>query len=860
MIGQTVGHYQILERLGAGGMGEVYRAEDTKLKRHVALKVLPPEVAGSQQRLARFRREAEVVASLNHANIVVIHSVEEADGVHFLTMELVKGKPLHRVIPRHGLAVDDYFDVAVPLADALSVAHEQGVVHRDLKPDNVMVSDRGVVKVLDFGLAKAVTPEPSSDTTELATETLTSDGRIQGTVPYMSPEQVRGQEIDHQSDIFSLGVVLHEMATGKRLFRGESSADTVSAILTHEPEAVPDLRPDLPFHLGRIVSRCLAKDRAHRYQSTRDLYEELAGLKREVDSGRIRTGSLSKTRLEGEESKKSWLGWVVGTAVIVAAVIGLLITRPPTGGSSTAIAVMPFENLTGDPNQGYIGDGLSAGLITQLDEISGLSVVGRSETWSLRNDHHTARQIGKKLGVDLVLEGGLLPGDQLRADVTLTDAKTGRLLWSETFQGSRDEIIEIERRMTNDLTAYLAIPLSRSERRRLARDPTESARAYEFYLQGQQFLEDVDSPRSAGFARDLFRQAIRVDPEFALAHAGLSDALWRGYQLDNDAETLTEAEREAEKALEIDPELPAAQVALARAYRSTGRYAESIGHLRQILAKHPDPAEAYRQLAFSFEAAGDFDSAEENLRFALSLEVDDWHRWNSLGAFHVRRGHYPEARQEFEKAAELAPDDVTWPRENLAALHILEGEFQAAVDLFEQIEGPSDDPKLVANIGIAFFYLDRLDEAEKYFQQAVELRPQSAIEHGNLADLYLRQGREEQARESYRTALRLVEESLKGVPNDYDLMVSRALYAAKVDECEKAVRVADSLQAELPEVGEYHYIRAMAYSLCDQRSGMLEAVGRAVTLGISPELIQEEDEFFAYRSDPDFIEIVGSGD
>ncbi len=467
MIGQTVGHYKILDRLGKGGMGEVYRAEDVTLKRQIALKVLPPDLAGSQQRLKRFRREAEVVASLNHPNIVVIHSVEEADGINFLTMELIEGKPLNRVIPAGGLPLDEYFEIAVPLADALSAAHEKGIVHRDLKPDNIMVNDRGTVKVLDFGLAKLASPEESIDSTNLPTETLTNQGQIQGTVPYMSPEQVRGREIDHQSDIFSLGVVLHEMATGRRLFRGESSADTVTAILTKEPKPISEVRPDLPFHLSRIISHSLVKEQDHRYQSTKDLRDELEGLKREVETGRIRTGSLSQEDVDigqvGRRSRKWKIAGAVALVVLLAVVVAVVVrilTKPPTMTGDKVIAVLPFENLTGDPSQSYVGEGLAAGMITQLSEVSGLSVVGRSETWSLRDENLSARQVGKRLGVEMVVEGGLLAGEGVRANVTLTDAQTGLVLWSDNFVGDRTRLIELQKQMTRQVTRYLSITVS----------------------------------------------------------------------------------------------------------------------------------------------------------------------------------------------------------------------------------------------------------------------------------------------------------------------------------------------------------------------------------------------------------------
>ncbi|MCP4205387.1 MAG: protein kinase [bacterium] len=320
MTGRSLLHYRILEKLGAGGMGDVYLAEDRRLKRRVALKVLPKEFAALPERLNRFRREAEAVAALSHPNIVTIHSVEEAEGVHFLTMELLQGKTLARLIPRGGLPVRRFFEIAVPLVDALVAAHERRIVHRDLKPTNVMVSDRGVVKVLDFGLAILRREPESSDADELPTVTWTEEGRIQGTVPYMSPEQIRGAWVGPESDIFSLGVVLYEMATGRRPFQGETSADVVSAVLRHEPRPVTDLRPELPYHLGRIIGHCLVKDPKHRFRSTQDLRDELEALREEVESGQIRSGALSSAELAASKPKRRrrWLAAALAVVALLA--------------------------------------------------------------------------------------------------------------------------------------------------------------------------------------------------------------------------------------------------------------------------------------------------------------------------------------------------------------------------------------------------------------------------------------------------------------------------------------------------------------------------------------------------------------
>jgi len=287
MIGQTLGHYKILDKLGAGGMGEVYRAEDTTLDREVALKILPPELAESQERLDRFQREAKTLAALDHPNIVTIHTVEEAEGVRFLTMQLVEGKPLSHLIPRGGMPLERIFEIAIPLADALATAHEKGIIHRDLKPANIMVTNEGRVKVLDFGLAKLRQEAEVPLSSQLPTEPLTEEGRIIGTMPYMSPEQLEGKDIDSRSDLFSLGVVLYEMATGERPFKGETSVSLISSIVKDEPRPVDAVKEDLPHHLGRIIRHCLEKEPARRYQSALDVRNELEDLKAESASSEV---------------------------------------------------------------------------------------------------------------------------------------------------------------------------------------------------------------------------------------------------------------------------------------------------------------------------------------------------------------------------------------------------------------------------------------------------------------------------------------------------------------------------------------------------------------------------------------------
>ena len=319
MIGRTLSHFKILEKLGSGGMGEVFVAEDTKLSRKVALKVLPSETASDPERRRRFEQEAKTVAALNHPNIVTIHSVEEAEGIHFITMELVRGKTLTELIPRKGLPLSRFFEVTIPLADAVSAAHGQGIVHRDLKPDNLMVSDEGRLKILDFGLAKLKREFVESGISELPTQSATQEGRILGTVAYMSPEQAEGKKVDHRTDIFSIGIILYKMVTGERPFKGDTSASILSAILKDTPRSVSALNPKLPSNLARIIKRCLVKDPEHRYQTAKDVRNELEELKQEVESGEV---------VEGVRAAVPRSKWLIPAVALAAAVVaGIALSR-----------------------------------------------------------------------------------------------------------------------------------------------------------------------------------------------------------------------------------------------------------------------------------------------------------------------------------------------------------------------------------------------------------------------------------------------------------------------------------------------------------------------------------------------------
>ena len=574
MIGTTLGHYRITGKLGHGGMGEVYRAEDTKLKRQVALKVLPHELADDSERLARFQREAEMVAALNHPNIVTMFSVEEDDGVHFLTMELVDGKSLDEMIPSIGLGLQQIFDIAIPMADALSTAHERGIIHRDLKPANVMVNADNRVKVLDFGLAK-LTGSDQGAGDEDATEALTQEGKVLGTVPYMSPEQVQGKPLDARSDVFSLGVMIYEMATGNRPFAGETSADLISSILRDSPSSISELKGELPHHLGRVVRHCLEKDSNRRYQSALDVRNELEDLQKEIQSGAVHSETVQLDASTGTSTAAESRGrgrWVpaivVGAAIVVIGFLGwrllvpgdepLSLSQPTPPLSSEvqdrpSIAVLYFDNLSGEEELEWLRSGLTDMLVTDLSQSPDLRVLSTDRLYQILSDMNklderitsfeVVREVAQQAGADTVILGSFAKlGDTIRISIKIQEASTGEILKAESVDASAQEDIfaridDLSRNIRQSIELPEA-PAAVADRD-LSEVSTASVEAYKAFVEAEELHYQTREQE----AIELYRKAAEIDPGFAMAWAKLSTS-------HGNLGMLQEARGFAEKAME----------------------------------------------------------------------------------------------------------------------------------------------------------------------------------------------------------------------------------------------------------------------------------------------------------------------
>jgi TolB-like protein/Tfp pilus assembly protein PilF len=714
--------------LGEGGMGVVYRAEDSELDREVALKLLPAEMADNPKRLERFRREAKAVAAINHPNIVTIHSIESVETTHFLTMELVEGESLDHIIPPGGMPLAKVFEIAVPLADALASAHERGIVHRDLKPANVMITKENRIKVLDFGLAKLV-EDPDSETgdpalTAVPTE-LTAEGMVMGTAPYMSPEQVEGRAMDHRTDIFSLGIVLYEMATGKRPFAGETSAALVSSILRDSPPTVTEINESLPRHLARIIQHCLEKDPEARYQSAKDVRNELKSLRREVDSGSVTTGSgaIHISAQQPPRTRRYGLWAAAGAAAIVILAAGWWLgrgaDRAPAAGDERArgfsadvasaawsdapsVAVLPFTNLSADPDNEYFTDGLTEELIGALANVEGLRIPARTSVYALKDTNLDIQEIGRRLGVDNILEGSVRrAGDQLRISAQLIKVSDGFNLWSETYDREFSDVFVIQGEIAGNIVEALQLTLSPVEQQALRSERTTDFKAYEYYLRGRGHYRrrtrtDFES------AREMFQNAIAIDAGYALAWAGLADTyteFWRNYE--STEENLVQAEEASREAVELDPKLAEAHAARGFALGQRRRYDEAAAAFRRSMDLNPRLFEAYYYYGTVAFAAGRLETAAEMFEKATEAAPDEIRALQLLPQIYTRLGREAAAaaanRQRVEvveRRLEFNPDDVPMLLDGASALAAL-GERQRSLEWASRILDKAGDDALV---------------------------------------------------------------------------------------------------------------------------------------------------------------------
>jgi len=762
MIGRTVSHYRVVEKLGGGGMGVVYKAEDLRLGRYVSLKFLPVELSKDHQAIERFQREARAASSLNHPHICTIYDVEEFEGQNFISMEFLEGQTLKNRIAGRPLDIAQVPEFGHQIADALEAAHAKAIIHRDIKPANIFLTARGQVKLLDFGLAKLVperkgTTAPTHASRELTTTIegpgLTSTGVSMGTVAYMSPEQVRGEELDERTDLFSLGLVLYEMATGQQAFSGNTSGVLFDAILNRTPTAPVRLNPAVPLQLEQIINKALEKERELRYRTASDLRADLQRLKRDTDSAR----SMASTSVPSQP-KSRWLRWLylTGALALIAVLFALalnvenlrdrLLGRADSG-RIDSIAVLPFVNMSNDAKTEYLSDGITESLINNLSQLPNLAVMSRNTVFRYKGRETDPQRVGHDLGVQAILTGRLVQtGDELLISVSLESLRDRRQIWGEQYNRKLSNLVSVQQELASDIYSRLRPRLARDEKRLLTKPATDNVEANQLYLQGL-FYSNKWTEGDFRRAADYFTQAVQKDPRYALSYSGLADT----YSLLGDAgylppsEAWPKAKAAAMQALAIDDSLAEAHTSLGLVKEHfEWDWAEAEKEFKRGIELNANSATAHHWYGDYLANMGRFEEGMRETKRAQELDPLSLIINTSLGWQYYVVGQNNQAIEQLRKVLDIDPK-FALARRILEEVYTQMGKHKEAVEEREKILSLSGSPELAASIEEDFAKSGYRGVLQSWLNGLTEISKHGYVSSYSIAQAYIRMGEKEKA-------------------------------------------------------------------------------------------------------------------
>jgi eukaryotic-like serine/threonine-protein kinase len=858
----TFGPYRVLRELGHGGMGTVVLAEDTRLGRHVALKTVSGTQAGTSGGRAQLLDEARAAAALTHPSIAAVHDVIEQDGEIAIVFELVEGETLSARLAKGPLAEDQALHIAVQIAEAMAVAHAHGVLHRDLKPSNVMLAPGGVVKILDFGIArfqprgktrsrdraegdrtdrdpvdrddgagrsKTAPPGPSRPETP--------DDGFQGTPGYVAPEQWAGKPVDERADLYALGVVLFEMLTSKRPFAERDPLTLAHASIDRMARRVSSLKPDVTPALDRLVSRLLATDPALRPPKARVVADELRSL-----------------LVPPPPPPVPWKRWAAVATVVLVALGGAAwwMTRPLVlDVTNPVIAVLPFSNDTGESANDYVAAGVADSLSTSLAALPTVTVLPRARVEEARARRKTPAEVAADLDATFAVDGKVAHvGEQLRLTIALLKPD-GTTAWTEEVEGAAAGVFDMQARLATALGTALQVQLSPELRARLTTRPTTNDEALDAYWRGRALLERRDTPGNLQKSTVAFNEALRQDARFVKAHAALGEAYWRMYDSTRDQQWADRAVEASRNAVTVAPDDVAARLALGVTLTNTGRNAEAVQELQRTLATQPNDDEARRYLGRALNGLGRLDEAVGEWRRAIESRPNNWQVLSDMGLALFRAARYDEAIAAYQRLIDNRPDNVIGPQ-MMGTVMQVQGRLTDALRYYERAIAIAPAAQTYSNIGAIRHANGDYTMAVEAFRRAIALRANSAATHRNLGDSLLKLGRNAEAGDAYRRAAELADAARVVNPNDAQNLSSLALYLQKAGDADRAAAVVLQAIRLAPDSPEVLFRAAQVHALAGRRGDSLEALSRALTLGYSPADAAAADEFAGLASDPRF--------
>jgi eukaryotic-like serine/threonine-protein kinase len=860
--------YRIDALLGQGGMGRVYKAYDKELDRTVAIKVVREGAIGQADALKRFKQELVLASKISHKNILRIHDMGDVGGLRFISMAFVEGQDLQHIIHDNPkMPLDRILNFARQIAEALAAAHAEGVVHRDLKPQNLLVDKNDQIFVCDFGLAKSF---------EEGAIGMTRTGAFLGTPRYMSPEQVEGKPADNRADLYSYGLILYEMVTGDVPFTGESTLKVMYQRIQEKPKSPKLIKPDLPNWLVRIVMRCLERNPDDRYQNAYEILADLQGSLSgnsvsRASMSRIGSGSQSVVIQIPEFASRRWVWVVAGVVALLVILFAIppirhLIPgfRPEQTGSATSgipplssgryVAVLPLQVLGDQSQLGFLAQGIEEALSAKLFQLKGVRVTS-SDAADKADQKQSLQKIARNLGANMLVQGMIQGnGDKIRIIINLENVVEGKRVWSQQFDGVAADLFTLEDQIYNQLVSAMDVTPTTEETAKAETRPTDNIAAYDLYLRGRNSIRGHEE-KNVEAALDYFNQALKQDPRFALAYTGLADASLRMYDLKKDSFWTQKALSAAQQAQQLNDNLPEVHSTLGSVYSATGKYAEAIAELRRAIMLAPNSDEAYRRLGSAYMNSGQGKQGIEAFQKAVELNPYFWQNQNLLGDAYLQTADYPKALEAFKQITVLEPD-IDAGFENMGNVYLTQGKYEESIPYFQKALQIEPYFSTYSNLGTAYFFLKQYPNAVGMFEKAVALNPNDTAMVVNLADAYRYAGQQDKARDTYQQAISVGFKGLQTNPKDAEIMAQVALSYAKTGNAAQAQDFIKRARAADPNNVNYVYDDAVTKALSGKTTEALRSLQEALEKRYPAEFAAGDPELNSLQKDPQFSALI----